>query len=170
MRMCVRSLVSISGLRVWCCCGCGIGSSDLTPSLGTSICHVWGPKQTKEQTNKQKLKICLKKKQRLTSVEFLLWHNRIQYYTCATGCSCDLGTPYAVGQPKKKKKKEWSEWPEGVPLWCSGLQIQCCHCSSPGSCCVSGLIPGPGTYSVDATKKEQPQAVNIWEKEQSTLV
>ena len=25
MRMQIRSLASISGLRIWCCCGCGVG-------------------------------------------------------------------------------------------------------------------------------------------------
>ena len=35
--------------RIWCCCGCGVGSSDLTPSLGTSICHECGPKNTKKK-------------------------------------------------------------------------------------------------------------------------
>ena len=27
----------------WRCCGCGVGSSNSTPSLGTSICHRCGP-------------------------------------------------------------------------------------------------------------------------------
>ena len=65
MRMQVRSLVWLSGLKIWPCCelwcslqtqpGSGIAvtvawaggySSDLTPSLGTSICHGCGPKKT----------------------------------------------------------------------------------------------------------------------------
>ena len=33
----------------------------------------------------------------------------------------------------------------GVPLWCSGLRIQHCHCSGSGHCCDLGLIPGLGT-------------------------
>ena len=36
-------------------CGCGIGpscNSDLTPSLGTSICHEYGPKKTKKNFKK----------------------------------------------------------------------------------------------------------------------
>ena len=31
----------------------------------------------------------------------------------------------------------------GVPLWLSGLGIQCCHCSGSGYCSSIGLIPGP---------------------------
>ena len=38
--MLVQSLASLSGLRIWCCHGC---SSNLTPSLGISICHRCGP-------------------------------------------------------------------------------------------------------------------------------
>ena len=35
----VQSLASIGGLRNRCCGGCGIGRSNLTPGLRTSICH-----------------------------------------------------------------------------------------------------------------------------------
>ena len=63
MRLQVRSLASLSGLRILCCHElCGVGhrcsldpvllgdySSDLTPSLGTSICHGCGPKKTKDK-------------------------------------------------------------------------------------------------------------------------
>ena len=41
MRMWVRSLALLSKLRIPHCCGCGVGpscSSNLTPSLGISIC------------------------------------------------------------------------------------------------------------------------------------
>ena len=31
------------------CCGCGLGSFDLTPSLGTFICHRCGPKKKKKK-------------------------------------------------------------------------------------------------------------------------
>ena len=35
-----QSLAQSSGLRLWCCHHCGVGrSSDLIPSLRTSICH-----------------------------------------------------------------------------------------------------------------------------------
>ena len=55
MRLRVPSLASLSGLRIRRCCGCGVGhrcgsdpavvlaggySSDWTPSLATSICHM----------------------------------------------------------------------------------------------------------------------------------
>ena len=33
----------------------------------------------------------------------------------------------------------------GVLLWCSGLRIQHCHCSSWGCCCGTGSVSGPGT-------------------------
>ena len=69
MRMWVQSLASLNGSRVQYCCelwcrsniwlGSGVAiamavayasscSSDLTPSLGTSICQVWGPKKTNQ--------------------------------------------------------------------------------------------------------------------------
>ena len=38
----------------------------------------------------------------------------------------------------------------GVPLWCSGLRVWCCHCSSLGHCCGWGSIPGPGTFKCGA--------------------
>ena len=66
MRMQVQSLASLSGLRIWSCrelwcrlqmqLGSGIAvavaqansySSNLTPSLGTSICRGCSPKKTK---------------------------------------------------------------------------------------------------------------------------
>ena len=68
MRMQVQSLASLSGLRIqhfvelWCRLqtrrGSGIAvavgwagsdNSDLTPSLGTSICHRCSPKKTKKK-------------------------------------------------------------------------------------------------------------------------
>ena len=75
MRTRVRSLASLRGLRIWRCrelwcrlqtwlgsciavavVWAGCYSSDLTPSLRTSICHRYGPKKPKaknKQTNKQ---------------------------------------------------------------------------------------------------------------------
>ena len=65
VRIWVQSLVSFGRLRIWRCheswyitdvaqilhgCGCGLGqqlSSDLTPILGTSICH--GKKKKKKK-------------------------------------------------------------------------------------------------------------------------
>ena len=56
MRMWVRSLALFSGLlaRIPCCCGCGLCqasscSSNLTASLGTSLCHTCGPKKKKKK-------------------------------------------------------------------------------------------------------------------------
>ena len=71
MRTQVRSLASLSGLRIWHCCElwghrhgldpalpwlwCRLAAVALikTPSLGTSICHECGPKKT--TTNKKGL-------------------------------------------------------------------------------------------------------------------
>ena len=72
IRMRVQSLALLSGFRIWHCreqwcrshmrfwswvavavVEAGSYSSDSTPSLGTSICHRWGPKKTiNKQTNK----------------------------------------------------------------------------------------------------------------------
>ena len=44
-----------------CCCGCGTAlscSSDLTPSLGTSVCHRYDPKKKRKNKNKQENKQC----------------------------------------------------------------------------------------------------------------
>ena len=35
------------------------GGTDLTPSLGTSMCHGCGPRKGNKQTNKQKRKECM---------------------------------------------------------------------------------------------------------------
>ena len=68
----VRSLILLSGLRIWCChelrhrsqtrlrSGVAVAvaqassySSDSTPSLGTSICHKCGPKKKKERKTRK---------------------------------------------------------------------------------------------------------------------
>ena len=68
MRMPVRSLALLSGSEIWCChelwcrsqmslgsavvvavVKAGSCSSDLTPSLGTSICHGYSPKKQNKQ-------------------------------------------------------------------------------------------------------------------------
>ena len=76
MRMWVQSLVLLSGLRIWHChelwyrsqtwlgsavamvvAKAGSYSSNLTPSLGISICHRWSPKKkNKKQKQKQREK------------------------------------------------------------------------------------------------------------------
>ena len=46
----------------------------------------------------------------------------------------------------------------GVPWWCCGLSIQCCHCSGSIYCCGAGLIPGLGTstcHGLGQKKKNQ---------------
>ena len=62
MRLWVRSLAQLSGLRIWpchklpcriwSCCGCGVGQQlqlQFDPSLGISICHRCGSKKKKEK-------------------------------------------------------------------------------------------------------------------------
>ena len=71
MRLRVRSLVSLSGLRIRRCCEfwCGLptwlgpgvavagsNSSNWTPSLGTSMCRRCGPKRTNDQKKKKRRK------------------------------------------------------------------------------------------------------------------
>ena len=77
MRLCFRSLASLSGLRIWHCCelwyrsqtwlGSRIAvtvvlglqcSSDLTPNLGTSICCGCGSKKTRQKKKKKKRTWC----------------------------------------------------------------------------------------------------------------
>ena len=51
----------------------------------------------------------------------------------------------------------------GVPWWCHGLRIQCCHC--PGSGCSSGTDsnPGPGTSACHkhGQKKKKKSQISI---------
>ena len=47
----------------------------------------------------------------------------------------------------------------GSSLWCGGLRImalqwQHCQCSSPGRCCGTGSIPGPGTFICHGDAKQ----------------
>ena len=44
----------------------------------------------------------------------------------------------------------------GTPLWCNGLRVWYCYCSSPSCCCLVGLIPGLGTsMCLGAVKKKE---------------
>ena len=80
MRMQVRSLAALNGLRIRCCpelwcrsqmwLGSGIAvavvqagncNSDSTPSLGTSICLGCSPKETRQKKD-EKFEACWKKK------------------------------------------------------------------------------------------------------------
>ena len=59
MRLHIRSLALLSGSRIQHYCGCGAGhhhSSNSTPSLGTSICHMCGPTKKKKKRKKTKTK------------------------------------------------------------------------------------------------------------------
>ena len=76
MRMQVRSLASISGLRIQHCCGCGIGQRlQLTPRPGTFMCPRYGPKKKKKEKRKpyfNQLKFSKKK----TNVSNRILHKR----------------------------------------------------------------------------------------------
>ena len=62
--------------------------------------------------------------------------------------------PYAAGAALKRQKKKVKvkknndNNPEVVPWWCKGLRMQHCHC------CVTCLIPGPGTSTCQNTTKK----------------
>ena len=43
----------------------------------------------------------------------------------------------------------------GLPLWCSGLRIQCCHCSGSGRCYGVGLILGLGTSTCPRSSQKK---------------
>ena len=44
------------------------------------------------------------------------------------------------------KMTDWyQKMGQGIPWWCSGLKIWCCHCCGSGHSSSAGLIPGPGT-------------------------
>ena len=51
----LQTVVQVTNMtQIWHCCGCGQQlQSDLTPSLGTSICHRCGPKKTKNKNKKK---------------------------------------------------------------------------------------------------------------------
>ena len=56
MRTWVRSLASLSGLRIPHCCGSGVGRQlqlQFDLSLGASICHGCSPKKTKDKRKKK---------------------------------------------------------------------------------------------------------------------
>src|SRR5512134_2112105 len=113
MRLRVRSLPLLSGLRIWRCrelwCRLqtqlgshvavsvmqdGSCSSNSTPSLGTSICHRCSPKKFK--------------KKKKSNDQVPMWHSglRIQScHSCCRGHNCGVGsTYYRHGQINKIKK------------------------------------------------------------------
>ena len=60
VKMWVPSLASLSGLRIWSCYGCGVGSNS-TLSLGTYICP-------KKQEKKKRVPIMAQQLMNLTSI------------------------------------------------------------------------------------------------------
>ena len=55
----------------------------------------------------------------------------------------------------------------GVPLWCSELRTQSCHCSDLGHCCDTGLIPGLGTSTCQwgGPNKQTNKKIHKWTEE-----
>ena len=49
----LRAVVQVTdAVWIWSWCGCGVGQQlqlNLTPSLGTSICHGFSPEKTKDK-------------------------------------------------------------------------------------------------------------------------
>ena len=88
MRMQVHSLALLSGLRILCCCGCGIDlscSSDLIPILGTSICLSCSLKKKKKKKKKKKVILNL--------TEWLMvewWNGLVWFHTKPFHCHLNL--------------------------------------------------------------------------------
>ena len=81
MRMQVRSVASLSGLRIWCCYSCGVGRQlqlQFNPGLGTSICHGCSPKK---KTQKQRIQLWLMKMTVIRSYVrvYWVWENITNY-------------------------------------------------------------------------------------------
>jgi len=57
--------------------------------------------------------------------------------------------------------KKW--WYLGVPLWCSRLRIQHCHCSSSGHCYGTGSSPGLGNFTYQKEKKKRWCLKQSWQ-------
>ena len=118
MRMWVWSLASLSGSDIWHCCelwcrsqtwlGSGVAvavaqasscSSDLTPSLGNSMCHGCGPKKQKKKKTKKNLEtqhqttfvrreISLQRgKPQLTCSNTCIWKKRSTHLSCGLSAS-----------------------------------------------------------------------------------
>ena len=78
MGMRVQSLASLSGLRIWCCYGCGIGQwlrLQSPPSLGTSICCRRSPKKKKKKKEKEKYIKFYSMKKKITMIESVFLEN-----------------------------------------------------------------------------------------------
>ena len=108
MRMQVRSLASLSGLRIWCCSELwcmsqtrlrsGVAvvqasgySSDLPPRLGTSICHRCDPK---------------KKNKKHFSLERLCLRNYLLRISLWLGVKSYLGEVWGEAEPRRLTGRE----------------------------------------------------------------
>ena len=61
VRMQVQSLAFLSGLRIQCCHGCGVGlscSTKLSPSPATSVCCRFSPKKKRKKKKKADRTLC----------------------------------------------------------------------------------------------------------------
>ena len=64
----------------------------------------------------------------------------------APGATLGASSPHSDFSPVVTASGLSQIFYQGVPLWCSWLRIQCCHCSGSGHCCGTGVILGPGTF------------------------
>ena len=144
VRMWVRPLALLSGLRIWCCCepwhslqtwfGSGISvavvrpgrySSDLTLSLGTSICHRYGLKKTRythtHTHTHTHTSVCVSRPSGFDCV-----HRVLQI------------SPHQLQDIFIRLKRKLTQ---EFLMWCNGLRIQCCLCNRSGHSSGVGLIP-----------------------------
>ena len=116
MRTMVRALASLSGLRIWRCyelwfksqmmlgsdiavVEASIYSSDSTPSLGTSICHGYGPKKNPNQNQNPH------RRRQVRELE-LLWHARNSWKAHQLTTFCKRAERTSTYQSSKKCAEE----------------------------------------------------------------
>ena len=72
--ICVQSPTLLSGFRIWCCCGCGLGyrgSFESTPRPGISTCYRFSSKKKKK---------CISLAEHL--IDYLIEHGSLKYLAC----------------------------------------------------------------------------------------
>ena len=124
-------------------------SSNLTPSLRTSICHGSGRKKQKKTKKNQKNK---KQKTKKTTGEKKfngqILNTNIRKKTSlpvlATFIQQYSRSPTDFICARKREKKGIKIRKRGLPWWLRELRIQCCHCYGSAYSCATGSSLGPG--------------------------